>query len=81
MFYIKLFELTSDYDNYIKSEDALLPNISLVAETTTSHFNPIIKNYLRFVAVEDSSILLSGINMETGNPDKTIDLQYSKNGK
>lgn len=59
MFYIKLFELTSDYDNYIKSEDALLPNVSLVLETSNSHFNPVIKNYLRFVAVEDSSILLT----------------------
>lgn len=39
MYYIKLFNLNSDYINYIESEDVLLPNVSFVKETKTLFFN------------------------------------------
>lgn len=39
MKYIKLFDLNSDYTNYIKSEDVLLPNVSFVKETTELCYN------------------------------------------
>ena len=39
MYYIKLFNLNSDYINYIESEDALLPNVSFVKETKNLFFN------------------------------------------
>lgn len=57
MIYIKLFDLTSDYINYIQSEDALLPNVSLVQEITKMFYNPIVgdidytQQYLTFEAV------------------------------
>lgn len=75
MDHIELFELTSDYDNYIQSEDALLPNISLILETAKLYYNPvIIKNYLRLIAVEDSSILITSANANSGELDNTLDL-------
>lgn len=57
MYYIKLFDLDSEYNNYIQLEDALMPNVSLVQEITKLYYNPIIgdidytQQYLTFEAV------------------------------
>ena len=39
-----------------------------------------IKNYMRFVAVEDSQINLTSLNMTTGEADNSVDLKHSKDG-
>ena len=39
-----------------------------------------IKNYMRFVAVEDSQINLTSINPKTGEADNSVDLKHSKDG-
>ena len=87
--HLKLFKETQEYDSFKQSEQYVEPNIVVIQSNKKIHYNykprPIvdntIKNYFRFVAVEDSSILLSGMNMETGESATGIDLQYSKDGK
>ena len=39
-----------------------------------------IKNYMRFVAIEDSQINLTSINPNTGEADNSVDLKHSKDG-
>ena len=39
-----------------------------------------VKNYMRFVAVEDSQINLTTLNMSTGEADNSVDLKHSKDG-
>lgn len=81
MDYIKLFDLISDYNNYIKSEDALLPNVSLILETTKLHYNPIKKqiSYFGFTAIEDTTIIITARNSgEICDP--IANLEYSKDG-
>ena len=39
-----------------------------------------IKNYMRFVAVEDSQIYLTSFKMTTGEADNSVDLKHSKDG-
>lgn len=39
-----------------------------------------IKNYMRFVAIEDSQINLTSMNMTTGEADTSVDLKHSKDG-
>ena len=38
------------------------------------------KNYMRFVAIEDSQINLTSVNMATGEADTSVDLKHSKDG-
>lgn len=39
-----------------------------------------IKNYMRFVAIEDSQINLTSVKMATGEVDTSVDLKHSKDG-
>jgi hypothetical protein len=39
-----------------------------------------IKNYMRFVAIEDSQINLTSVNFNTGEADTSVDLKHSKDG-
>lgn len=41
---------------------------------------PSIKNYMRFVAIEDSQIKLTSIDMKTSEADNSVDLKHSKDG-
>lgn len=81
MYYIKLFDLDSEYNNYIQLEDALLPNVSLVQEITKLYYNPIKKqiNYFGFTAIEDSTIILTANNSDESF-EPTVNLEYSKDG-
>lgn len=38
--YLKLFEITSDYEAYIEGDDALLPNVSYCEDENKVHYNP-----------------------------------------
>lgn len=77
------YQIIEDYNNNKDTHDT--PHVSLILNPVKQIIfmskPSVIKNYFRFVAVEDSNILLSGINAGTGEPDNTIDLQYSKDGK
>ncbi len=54
--YLKQFELTTQYEEYINSNVALLPNVSVTNDDNKVHYNPI-PNYLRFTAEEDNSTI------------------------
>ena len=47
--HLKKFKLTSQYYEYINSDIALLPNVSLTKHNNSIHYNPIL-NYLTFTA-------------------------------
>ena len=64
--YLKQFELTSQYEEYINSDIALLPNVSLTNDDYMIHYNPISTNYLTFTAEQDNSTI--ALNSVT-NPD------------
>ena len=64
--YLKEFELTSQYEEYINSTMALLPNVSLTNDDNMVHYNPIVgdsniytQQYLTFEAIEDSTFRLT----------------------
>ena len=61
--YLKLFETTSQYNEYINSIDVVLPNVSVAKDApSTVYFNPIhdySKDYLTFVALEDGTFTFS----------------------
>ena len=61
--YLKKFELTSKYEEYINSDIALLPNISIIKDINGIHYNPIYdysQDYLTFVAKEDGTFKFTG---------------------
>ena len=70
--YIKRFELTSQYEEYINSVMAILPNVSLTNDNNIVHYNPFL-NYLKFTAEEDNSTI--SLNAKT-----SPDIKYSLNG-
>ena len=70
--YLKQFELTAQYEEYINSNIALLPNVSLTNDNDTVHYNPVL-NYLKFTAKEDNSTIAL---YSATNPD----IKYSLNG-
>lgn len=62
--YLKEFELTSQYEEYINSTVALLPNVSHVKEIPKVFYNPFVdidysQQYLTFEAIEDSTFSLT----------------------
>jgi len=62
--YLKLFETTSQYEEYINGSDVVLPNVSVAKNAPkTVCFNPIIhdysEDYLTFVALEDGTFTFS----------------------
>ena len=72
--YLKEFELTSQYEEYINSTMALLPNVSLVNETTGVFYNSIVdytQQCITFEALEDGTFSFT----KSGTGD---DIQYSK---
>ena len=71
--YLKEFELTSQYEEYINSTMALLPNVSLTNDDNMVHYNPKVPNYLKFTAEEDNST----ISLTSAN---SPDIKYSLNG-
>ena len=64
--YLKQFELTTQYEEYINSDVALLPNVSVTNDDNKVHYNPISTNYLTFTAEQDNSTI--ALNSVT-NPD------------
>ena len=70
--YLKEFELISQYEEYINSVMAILPNVSLTNDNNIVHYNPI-PNYLKFTAEEDNSTI--SLNSKT-----SPDIKYSLNG-
>lgn len=76
---IRKFETTAEMNN------AVLENVSINYNVETNGvlsmpLKPNVKNYMRFVAVEDSQINLSSFNMSTGEADTSVDLKHSKDG-
>ena len=69
--YLKKFELTSQYEEYINSDMAILPNVSLTNDNNIVHYNPFL-NYLKFTAEEDNSTI--SLNSKT-----SPDIKYSLN--
>ena len=62
--YLKLFETTSQYNEYITSIDVVLPNVSVAKDApSTVYFNPLphdySEDYLTFVALEDGTFTFS----------------------
>ena len=70
--YLKQFELTVQYEEYINSDIAVLPNVSVTNDDNMVHYNPI-PNYLKFTAEEDNSTIV--LNTKT-----SPDIKYSLNG-
>ena len=70
--YLKQFELTAQYEEYINSNVALFPNVSVTNDDNKVHYNPI-PNYLRFTAEEDNSTI--SLTSKT-----SPDIKYSLNG-
>ena len=61
--YLKKFELTSKYEEYINSDMAISPNVSIIKDINGVHYNPIhnySQDYLTFVAKEDGTFKFSG---------------------
>ena len=61
--YLKKFELTSKYEEYINSDMAISPNVSIIKDINGVHYNPIhdyLPDYLTFVAKEDGTFKFSG---------------------
>ena len=54
--YLKQFELTVQYEEYINSNVALFPNVSVTNDDNKVHYNPI-PNYLKFTAEENNSTI------------------------
>ena len=57
--HIKLFETHSDYEEYINSQDKILPNVSFCKDQEEVHYNEkphdYSQDYLTFVALEDGT--------------------------
>ena len=61
--YLKKFELTSKYEEYINSNMTIFPNVSIIKDINGIHYNPIhdySQDYLTFVAKEDGTFKFSG---------------------
>ena len=70
--YFKKFKLTAQYEEYINSDIAVLPNVSVTNDDNKVHYNPI-PNYLRFTAEKDNSTI--SLTSKT-----SPDIKYSLNG-
>ena len=68
--YLKQFELTAQYEEYINSDIAVLPNVSLITSNNTVRYN---HNYLKFTAQQDNSTI--SLTSKT-----SPDIKYSLNG-
>ena len=56
--YLKAFELISQYEEYINSDMAILPNVSTINDINGVYYNSIhdySQDYLTFVAKEDGT--------------------------
>ena len=74
--YLKEFELISQYEEYINSDMAILPNVSIINDINGVYYNPKVPkgpNYLKFTAEEDNSTI--SLNSKT-----SPDIKYSLNG-
>ena len=71
--YLKEFELISQYEEYINSDMAILPNVSIINDINGVYYNPKVPNYLKFTAEEDNSTI--SLNSKT-----SPDMKYSLNG-
>ena len=74
--YLKEFELISQYEEYINSDMAILPNVSIINDINGVYYNPKVPkgpNYLKFIAEEDNST----ISLNAGT---SPDIKYSLNG-
>ena len=82
--YLKKFELTSKYEEYINSDMAISPNVSIIKDINGVHYNPIhnySQDYLTFVAKEDGTFKFSGnsINYSVDNGETWTTLPSNTN--
>lgn len=63
MEYIKLFNQHTEYETYINSENALLPNLSFCGNNGCVHLNKPIdysKRYLTITSLQDNNVIKFG---------------------
>ena len=77
---IRKFETTVEMESAVLEEVSINYNVETDGLLTFPSVIQPMKNYFRFVAVEDSNISLNGVDMETMAPVCDINLQYNKNG-
>ena len=56
MYNIKLFDLHSDYETYINSEDKILPNLSYCKDQNDTHLNEIDNRVIATFNITDTTI-------------------------
>lgn len=88
MEYLKLFENHSQYEDFIETEDFVLPNVSHCIEQEEVHYNPLphdyAKDYLTFVALNDGTFTFAPkddnvISYSLDNGDTWTELEANTN--
>ena len=80
--YLKKFELTSKYEEYINSDMTIFPNVSIIKDINRIHYNPIhdySQDYLTFVAKEDGTFKFTGNSINYSVDDGEIWTTLSSN--
>ena len=76
---IRKFETTADMDSAVLEDVSINYNVETDG-VLSMPLKPNVKNYMRFVAIEDSQINLTSLNINTGETDTSLDLKHSKDG-
>lgn len=76
---IRKFETTAAMDAATLEDVSINYNVE-TGGMLSMPLKPNVKNYMRFVAIEDSQINLTSINPHTGEADTSVDLKHSKDG-
>jgi hypothetical protein len=76
---IRKFETTAAMDAATLEDVSINYNVE-TGNVLSMPLKPNVKNYMRFVAVEDSQINLTSRYMTTGEADTSVDLKHSKDG-
>ena len=77
--HLKEFQTFEEYDNFMKSEKYLYPNVSYIINDDILMYDDyqnrgdIIKNYLRFTSLKDSTISLTNNGYNTPNVEYSFD--------
>jgi hypothetical protein len=58
MIYLRIFDTNDDYDSFKNGEEWITPNVSVIVDTLDVKYHNVLKNYLTFKAIEDSTIAL-----------------------
>ena len=76
---IRKFETTVAMDAATLEDVSINYNVE-TGSVLSMPLKPNVKNYMRFVAIEDIQINLTSINPNTGEADNSVDLKHSKDG-